>query len=280
MFRANLAPRTLYDESILNGGLKNIKVLFIPHGDVVTASVAREIEKFQSRGGIVVADRNLAPGLTPDIVVDEVRPVANANAFNKSYKRAAAGLLKKLKGSYTPFVSADPEFLTFPRKWKRADYLFVVNDRRTYGPMFGAWRRVMEKGMPHEGDVLVRRKAGAVYELSRGGRIPFKRNVDSPITSFAFVAPRSATRGEKMRVRFEICGADGKPVQALLPVSFTIIPPGGKAWPVVYDCAVDGVLEREFLIPLNAPPGEWKIVVRDRASGFAESRKFTVKEGR
>ena len=302
MYRANLAPRTLYDESILNGGLKNIKVLFIPHGDVITASVAKEIEKFQSRGGIVVADRNLAPAITPDIVVDEVvfSRKAGARRFKMEYKRAAAELLEKLHGSYTPFVSADPEFLTFPRKWKNTDYLFVVNDMRTYGGDFGAWRQVMEKGMPHKGKVLVRRKAGAVYELSRGGKVPFRSTpegtlceldfgtndgrilmfLDAPISSFALVAPRSATRGEKLRVRFEICGADGKPVPALLPVSFTIRPPGGGKAETVYDCAVDGVAEREFLIPLNAPPGEWKITVRDRASGFAETRKFTVKEGR
>ena len=296
LFRANLAPKTLYDESILAGDLKNVKVLFMPHCDVLTASVAREIEEFQLRGGIVVADRNLAPGITPDLVVDEVRPVANANAFNKSYKRAAAGLLKKLHGFYTPFVSADPEFLTFPRKWKGTDYLFVVNDRRAYGPMFGAWRRVMEKGMPHKGSVLVRRKAGAVYELSRGGRIDFTKTpqgvkceldfatndgrilmfLDAPIASAALVTPRSAALGDKLKVRVEIRDGSGKAVPALLPVSFTLTSPDGKA-ETVYDCATDGMLEREFLIPLNAPPGEWKLVVRDRASGLKAQGKFTVK---
>lgn len=304
MFRANLAPKTLYDESILNGGLKGVKVLFMPHCDVIAASVAREIEKFQARGGIVVADRALAPGITPDLVVDEVRPHPNANAFNKSYKRAAAGLLKKLDGAYTPFVSADPEFLTFPRKWKGADYLFVVNDRRTYGPMFGAWRRVMEKGMPHKGSVLVRRKAGAVYELSRGGQVPFTKTadgvkceldfatndgrillfLDAPIASVALGGLRSVSLGEKLKVRVEIRDASevrrgifGNLVPALLPVSFQLFTPDGKALPVVYDCAKDGVLEREFLIPLNAPPGEWKLAVRDRASGLDAQGKFTVK---
>ncbi len=296
MFRANLAPKTLYDESILAGGLKNVKVLFMPHCDVLTESVAREIEKFQARGGIVVADRSLAPGLTPDVVVDEVRPAASANAFNKNYKRAAAGLLKKLKGSYTPFVSADPDLLTFPRRWKSTDYLFVVNDRRSYGPMFGAWRKVMEKGVPHKGNVLVRRRAGAVYELSRGGRIGFTKTagavscdldfatndgrillfLDSPISAVSLDAPDGIAAGEKLKVRVGIRDASDRPVPALLPVSFTIRAPGGEP-ETVYDCAADGVLEREFLIPLNAPPGEWKLVVRDRASGLKTQKNFTVK---
>ena len=301
MFRANLGPKTLYDESIQKGGLKNVKVLFMPHCDVIASSVAREIEKFQARGGIVVADRSLAPGLTPDVVVDEVRPHPNANAFNKAYKRAAAGLLKKLEGAYTPFVSADPEFLTFPRKWKGADYLFVVNDRRTYGPMFGAWRRVMEKGMAHKGSVLARRKAGAVYELSRGGQVPFTKTadgvkceldfatndgrillfLDSPITSVSLAAPsRSVTPGEKMWCKVRICDASGNLISALLPVSLQLFTPDGKALPVVYDCAKDGVLIRRFLIPVNAPQGEWEIVAQDRASGIKTQRKFLVRKGR
>jgi len=296
MFRANLAPKTLYDESILAGGLKNVKVLFMPHCDVIAASVAKEIEKFQARGGIVVADRSLAPGLTPDVVVDEVAPIANANAFNKAYKRAAAGLLKRLKGAYKPFVVADPEFLTFPRKWKNADYLFVVNDRRGYGPMFGAWRRVMEKGLPHKGEVRVRRKAGAVYELSRGGKVDFAKTVDgvkcdldfqtndgrillflaSPIVEVSLETPAEVVAGEKLKIGVGIRDASGRAVPALLPVSFTLQCSGGKS-ETVCDCAVDGVLEREFLIPLNAPPGEWKIAVRDRASGLKTQKKFTVK---
>ena len=89
--------------------------------------------------------------------------------------------------------------------------------------------------------------------------------------------PRSVPLGEKPKVRVEIRDASGKLVPALLPVSFTLTSPDGKALPVVYDCAKDGVLEREFLIPLNAPPGEWRIVVRDRASGLKAQGKFTVK---
>ena len=299
LFRANLAPKTLYDESILAGGLKNVKVLFMPHCDVLTASVAREIEKFQSRGGIVVADRNLAPGITPDIVIGEVnfRPKSGARRFKMDYKRAAAELLEKLHGFYTPFVSADPEFLTFPRKWKSTDYIFVVNDMRAYGGNFGAWRQVMEKGQPHRGDVLVRRKAGAVYELSRGGKVGFTKTHDgvrcsldfatndgrilmflaSPIASVGLETPRSVPPGEKLKVRVEIRDISGKAVPALLPVSFQLRRPDGKALPVVCDCAKDGVLEREFLIPLNEQSGEWTLVVRDRASGLKAQGKFTVK---
>ena len=299
MYRANLAPVTLYDESILNGGLKNIKVLFMPHCDVLTESVAKEIEKFQERGGLVVADSALAPGIIPDIVVDEVtfHRKLGAKRFNADYKRAAKGLLKKLDGAYTPFVSAGQDLLTFPRKWKNTDYLFVINDRRDFGQNFGVWKQVMEKGLPNCGEVLVRRQAGAVYELSRGGCIDFMPTaegvnchldfqtndgrillfLDSPIAKIQLDMPPDVSGGEKLRIRTAVLDAEGKTVPALLPVSFKIHLPDGKELPVVYDCAKDGVLERELPIPLNAPSGEWKIVVTDRASGLKEEGIFTVK---
>ena len=96
MYRANLAPVTLYDESILNDGLKNIKVLFMPHCDVLIASVAGEIRKFQARGGIVVADQHLASGITPDIVIPEIAFNRNVGAkkFNAQYKVAGARLAR------------------------------------------------------------------------------------------------------------------------------------------------------------------------------------------
>ena len=299
MYRANLAPKVLYDESILNGGLENVKVLFMPHSDVLAESVAREIEKFQERGGIVVADRDLAPAITPDIIVGEVvfHRKPGAEKFNADYKRAAAGLLKKLRGAYTPFVSADPDFLTFPRRWKNTDYLFVINDRRTYGTNFGAWKQVMEKGLPHQGDVLVRRRAAAVYELSRGGRIDaepteegvkcrleFSTNdgrilmfLDSPIARVTADAPRSVAAGEKARIRIGIWNAAAKPVPALLPVSIRLIAPGGETAETVCDCVKDGKLERDFLIPLNERPGIWTVVVRDRASQLEGRTTFDVK---
>ena len=271
----------------------------MPHSDVLTIPVAREIEKFQDRGGIVVADRYLAPAITPDIIVGEVifHRKPGAEKFNADYKLAATGLLKKLRGAYTPFVSADPDFLTFPRQWKSTDYLFVVNDRRTYGKNFGAWKQVMEKGLPHQGDVLVRRQAGAVYELSRGGRITaepaeegvkcrlnFQTNdgrilmfLDSPIAEVTVGAPDSVVPGEKARIRIGISDAGAKPVPALLPVSITLTPPEGGKPETVYDCAKDGVLEREFLIPLNERTGSWTVVVRDRASQLEARTKFDVK---
>ena len=301
MYRANLAPATLYCDHVARGDLKDVKVLFMPHCDVLIASVADEIRKFQARGGIVVADQHLASGITPDIVIPEIAFNRNVGAkkFNAAYKQAAAKLLEKLAPHYRPFATADPEFLTFPRKYRDADYLFVVNDKRTYGGDFGVWRQVMEVGLPHSGKVAVARHSAAVYELSRGGKVnfdsaknatsvklDFKTNdgrlllfLDSPIESVKLDVPEQVTAGQGFTVTATVRDASGKAVPALLPVKLEITGPDGRKLDGVgYECAVDGVLRKNCRLALNEKPGKWSVRFTDRASGLSETAKFTVRE--
>ena len=301
MYRANLNPLTVYDESIADGALDKLKVLFIPHGDVITRSCAEKIAEFQARGGIVVADEHLAPGITPDIVIPEIvfKRDEGAKKFNLAYKQAAATLLKKLGPHYRPFVSADPEFFTVPRKYHDTDYLFVINDKRAFGGQFGKWRQVMEVGKPHTGSVTIRRDAAAVYELSRGGKVNFRRVdggisvtlkyatndgrllmlLDSPISDLRVEAPTELKPGEKFTVKLEVLNEQGNAVPALLPVEVRITDPRGRVLDGSgFECAAGGKFEKEYFISVNDLAGRWKITCRDRASGLTATREFTVKE--
>ena len=301
MYRANLNPLTVYDESIMRGDLDKLKVLFIPHGDVITESCAEKIAEFQKRGGIVVADEHLAPGITPDIVIPEIvfNRDAGAKKFNQAYKQAAAALLRKLAGHYRPFVTADPEFFVVPRQYKDTDYLFVINDKRAFGGQFGKWRQVMEVGKPHSGNVTIRRDAAAVYELSRGGKVAFKRIdggivvalksatndgrllmlLDSPIGDLRIEAPTELKRGDGFAVKLEVLDVRGRTVPALLPVEVRITDPEGRTLDGSgFECAVDGKFAKEYFISVNDRAGRWKIVCKDRASGLTAVREFTVKE--
>jgi len=301
MYRANLNPLTVYDESIMRGDLDQLKVLFIPHGDVISKSCADRIVAFQQRGGIVVADEHLAPGITPDIVIPEIvfNRDEGAKKFNLAYKLAAATLLKKLSGHYRPFVTADPEFFTVPRRYKDTDYLFVINDKRAFGGQFGKWRQVMEVGKPHSGTVTIRRDAAAVYELSRGGKVPFTRNggeigvelkyatndgrllmlLDSPIGDLRVEGPSELTPGDKFSIKLEVLDIQGKAVPALLPVEVRITDPEGRVLDGSgFECAADGKFEKEYFISVNDLAGRWKITCKDRASGLTVTKEFTVKE--
>ena len=56
--------------------------------------------------------------------------------------------------------------------------MFALNDKRTFGDYVGQWGLTMEKGLPFAGEVTLadpEGKIGAVYELSHGGEVKFKR---------------------------------------------------------------------------------------------------------
>ena len=91
----------------------------------------------------------------------------------------ANDLRKQLAARFTPEAdSSSPEIVTYSRRWNEARYVFAINDHRTFGDYVGQWGLVMEKGLPFEGEVSLADGDGAikaVYELSRGGEVPFTR---------------------------------------------------------------------------------------------------------
>ena len=214
-------------------------------------------------------------------------------------QEAAAEMRRKLaQRGYRPASdSSSPEIVVYNRQWRDAKYLFAVNDRRDFGDYFGPWGLVMEKGLPMEGWVSLDDpggNVGAVYELSRGGECAFAREGDAvkvPVSfetndgrMFVFLpskiaaveaeAPHVVARGDVFDVTFTAAGADGAPVPALLPVEIRLFDAEGReidggGW----FCAEGGVANVPFQTNLDDPAGAYRLVCRDRASGFAAERR-------
>jgi len=93
----------------------------------------------------------------------------------ESSMKAAAAVLKELVGrKAAPYAdSSNPDLVLHVRSYRTSDYLFAINDRRTYGDYVGPWRRIKEVGCPNAGTVIVSRETGAVYDLVRHERVPF-----------------------------------------------------------------------------------------------------------
>jgi len=316
--RSRLDPRVIYEETIMRDGFGNAKVLYAPQCDYLPAPVIAKIKEFQVNGGILVGDELLCKALKADVLVplnkvsrpaldstEEVEKMAKVwvNTKAQDFTRAAKeksiadslALREALAGKYAPKAdSSSPELFTFARNWEGVDYLFVLNDHRTFGDYVGQWGMTMEKGLPFEGSASLADPNGeiqAVYELSRGGKVAFGRTPDgkrvevplkyetndgrfllflkSAIKSLDVQAPKEVKRGEKVRVKLTVLDETGKPVRALLPVEIrlfdakgTEIDGGGFA------CAENGVCELEFQTNLNDAEGNYRIYCRDRASGL------------
>jgi len=323
--RARLDPRVVYEDTILRDGLGDVKVLYAPQCVFLTPDVVAKIREFQSRGGILVADAQLLSALKADIEVPVVSfeppPVSDhyddvnameaardddAKTRNGTIRAKATmvaqanDLRSRLAARFTPEAdSSSPEIVTYSRRWKDARYVFAISDCRTFGDYVGQWGLVMEKGQPFEGEVSLADGDGsvkAVYELSRGGEVPFVREggrVKVPVKYttndgrlFAFLnariasvkvdAPDVVQSGDVFKVTFSVLDAKGRPVDALLPAEIRLYDAAGReidgaGWVSLQG----GTCTVEFLTNLNDAVGDYKIVCRDRASGLTAER--TVK---
>ena len=327
MQRARLDPRVVYEETILRDGLDGVKVLYAPQCVFLTPDVVAKIREFQAKGGTLVADAQLLPALKPDVEVpvvsfepppasDHTEDVDAMEAEREGDAKTRAGTLRakslmvaqandlrrRLASRFAPEAdSSSPEIVTYSRRWNDTRYVFAVNDSRTFGDYVGQWGLTMEKGLPHEGEVSLAdgdRAVNAVYELSRGGEVPFTRadgRVKVPVKYttndgriFAFLkkriasveakAPDAVRMGDALKVTFSALDADGRPVEALLPAEVRLYDGAGReingaGWV----CLQGGACTVEFLTNVNDAEGGYRVVCRDRASGFTAERSVKVK---
>lgn len=188
---ANLAPVSLSEDDIRNLGIPDsVKVLVMSECDVLTRKCYERIAEFKRRGGMILADADLCPALKADAVLPPIERafpatssdhdegngsvVSTAEMRERSIKNAAARLKALVGPRVVPYADADKDdILAYVRSYRNADYVFAINDRRTYGDFVGAWRRVKERGLPNSGTVTVKRAVGAAYDLVRHCPVPF-----------------------------------------------------------------------------------------------------------
>ena len=321
--RARLDPRVVYEETILRDGLDDVKVLYAPECIFLTPAVVAKIKEFQAKGGILMADNRLLRALKADIEVPLVSfspPPASDHTWavdameaaregdartRKGTLRAKAKMLAQvkevrnaLKSKYVnPVDSSSPEIVVYGRNWNGVDYLFAINDHRTFGDYVGPWGLTMEKGLPQEGDVTIADDGSvkAVYELSRGGEMSFSRvdgRIKVPVKYstndgriFAFLkdriasvkvdAPRAVHPGKPVRVTFTAVGESGRPVEALLPAEIRLYDASGRELDGAgWVCLQGGSCTVDILTNIDDAAGSYRLVCRERASGLSVERKI------
>lgn len=196
---ANLAPSTLYEEDIAKNGIApSIKVILAANQGVVTEETAAALKEFQQRGGKIVADNNFVPAIKPDailpdekstakivataeseiraddVIPEEMKKIKDCKMRDIKWKARAAELSRICRQWSKAYVESDNNYIYLhARSYRTSDYIFAVNDKRDFGDYVGPWRRLMEKGMPNEATVTVKRTAGAVYDLEKHTAVPF-----------------------------------------------------------------------------------------------------------
>jgi len=296
---AQLQPRIIYDETILKEGLNDFRVLVLVDCDVLTKNVVRKIREFQNRGGIIISDENLVPDIAPDIFLESYKRTNQADK-DKTELQIKAGLLRReLDVFYERYGdSSNPDVIVRFRQYRTADYLFAVNDRRTFGDYVGQYGLVMEKGLPADARVSVKRTKGFVYNLLEHCNV--KTVIDDgsmywpvrlgpgagglfmitgqKIDAIHIKAPKRIRTGDKAKIRIDVVDKKRQRINAVVPLHVNIL--NSQNQPVEFSGfygAKDGRLTIDLDIACNDILGMWKIQVKDLASGLTVEDTFKVK---
>jgi hypothetical protein len=291
---AHYQPAILYEEHIRRGDLDNVEVLILAGCEVLPQSTFDTIRKFQERGGIVVGDEFLVPGILPDISVrsfsyDYSRP----DRSKEQLQKLGMEIRRQLEPFFTSSASADTQDMILRmRSYGTADYLFAINDRRTFGDYVGQWGKVMEKGLPCRGAVSVPKPVQAAYDLVKHCPVPLSPGPNGvmfelelapgdgklimlaakPIGSLLIDAPGTVTAGKEFHYSIRITDTDGQPFAALVPVELTLTDRQGRKllaerFPVVKD----GIFEGRMTLSVNLKTDKVRLNVRCLASGRTAS---------
>ena len=176
-FEACLSPSVLFEEDVeMNGVPECARVLIMPEADVLTEGAFVRLRDFQRRGGKLVAAKTLAPALKADAALPEFcEPPPKggpADEFETKYRAAVAELRETVRRFADPRVSTgSPYICAHARGEAEYDLVFAVNAKRGPGEYAGVFNTVLDKGLPADGTLFLRRSAKAVYDLLAHKRI-------------------------------------------------------------------------------------------------------------
>lgn len=289
---AQLQPRVLYEESLLNGGLSGAKILVMADCDVLTESAVQTIQDFQKAGGLVVGDPEVCPAIKPDFVIPRMARTKQADKDRAALQMAAKDLRKWLDPRYTRVVdSSNPDVVTRRRSFGTTEYIFAVNDRREFGTYVGGYGLVMEDGLPSETRLKINGHSGYAYDLTSSREIsadvqnqtmslPLKLGpcqgrilmvTERQIRAVTVDAPEKAAGTDAIAI--DVAVTDGsRPIDAVVPVRIQILDPEGVESEFSgYYAATDGQVIITFDFAQNDRTGTWEIRATELASGKSAS---------
>ena len=299
----NFQPGIIYDQHLLQDQYTNsLKVLFVPGLEVVTEEVMTRLDQLRDKGVIIIGDEFTLPALMVDwriksVVRDIANPVGTKQALQKLGSELAA-LLKPYQ--VQDAVTSNADLVVRQRGNDNADYVFVLNDKRTFGDYIGQWEMVQEKGLPNRGTVTVHHRAAAAYDLVKHQPIQLKQNnnscsfdvdlapgdgrlillLQSPITAMNVKGPNQFSAGKAFTISCSVKDSTGKNVPAILPVEIVLTADNGIRIPGSgYYAAEQGELTVTDVFPTNLPTSVKTITVTARclASGMSTSVTLPVK---
>ena len=302
--KAHIPADIIFDETIKKGGLDKYKVLFMHKITHLPESVYKRIVEFAKKGGTVICGKpfsDMIPGaVNYDMNMKQRLYYAYAellrgkgvtgDVLQKTMDKHTADVKKIAFDKVKPYADCNSPkvFLNLLKKGD-AKFLFVINDKRTFGDYLGKKYRIcMEKGLPQDVTISLNQTNCVVYDLVSHQQLKTiekngKTLVDLKlkpawgallaiyprgIKNISIKTPKQLKPGEKTSFAVNITDSDDKNISGVQPLEITITDPAGKRNEYSnYYAAVNGVCEINFIPAVNDLHGKWKISIVELSSG-------------
>lgn len=307
---AHIPTDIIFDENIQRGDLSKYKILFMHNISHLPRSLFDKIIAFAENGGTVLCGEPFAK-LIPGAVkfdMDMTKRgnsayyhIRNKNGFPADIVyidmlKNADAVRKLLNEKVKRYADCDSPsaFLNVLEK-NGAKYVFVVNDKRTFGGYVGKkYRAVMEAGLPQTVHVILDTENPAVYDLmshcklntvSKGRQRIAAINLKPAWGTVLAIYPREIEKiniipppkletGKKTEFVITITDKNGKPVSGGQPLSVTILGPDGKVNEYSgYFAAENGLCKIKFIPAENDLRGKWSVFATELSSGMKISKE-------
>ncbi|OQA88634.1 MAG: hypothetical protein BWY31_00232 [Lentisphaerae bacterium ADurb.Bin242] len=312
-------PFDILLDNDLEKGIGNYDVIVLPNCSALPEKGVNNLREFIRRGGTVVADDKLkVKGLEGAVILQgpaqwdeeafrqkeqEILRQAGGKTDTPAYIEAMEELQKETdrqkqtpglnellrKRLKTTFSTSNTNLFWNHLRAGDAQYLFVVNDLRIPGEIYGRFGKVREQGVAQKVSFRIHDpKLRHAFHLNSNTPIPVKNgeiSLELPPSGgniilftekqpgrFAVSAEKEVRRGARMSVKLSLENGSG-----LIPVNLELfLPDGTRSSLSRWNVLKNGSLAWEFTIPLNAPAGDWRIRAAESATGQVKTFSFRV----
>lgn len=294
-------------------------VIVLPNCSALPEKAVDNLNAFIRRGGTVVADDKLkVKGLQGAVILQspdkrdeaafrekeqEILRQANGKTNTPTYIEAMEELQKEAdkqkrmpglpelleKRVKTAFSTPDAGLFWNHLRAGDAHYLFVVNDLRIPGDLYGRFGKVREQGVARKVTFKVSDpKLRHAFNLNVKTPIPVKNGeislelppsggniilfMEKQPGKLAVSGEKEVRRGSHVTVKLSLENGSG-----LIPVNLELfLPDGTRSSLSRWNVLKNGSLDWDFTIPLNAPNGDWRIRAAESATGQVKTLSFRV----
>jgi hypothetical protein len=302
------------DDDIMEGRLNQYDALIIPRGEVLLRGVHQRISDFARAGKKVITDRSVAAKI----------PGAQKTNFDFSFQKLVDGTalgqgtaitaddyktrMEKFADELKPLVAGLQGVATAGSKrvvmnsLQSGDiqYVFAINDDKTYGPRFGQHKLFQELGVVQKADLQIAGAASkTLYDAlerrelkftSQNGGASFQTTLPAAqgkliavlpekIGKIELKLPAQAERGREINLQARVLGVSGMPIKGSLPLRIEVLDATGRSteYTRFAATATDGTGFTLQIIPaLNDQAGRWTIRVTDWLSNTSAEQEMAV----